>query len=63
MAYCIAYLRNPEDYTAVVNILKKYIPTEIPLLVVHGAICRPEWLVEIEGVVIKEESNPYPPFM
>ncbi len=63
MAYCIGYLRNPKDYSTVINILKRHLPAEIPLVVVHGAICRPEWLVEIEGIVVKDESHPYPPFI
>lgn len=63
MAYCIAYLRNPEDYHIINKILQNHLPVDIPLIVVHGAICRPEWLVEIEGVVVKEESHPYPDFL
>lgn len=63
MVYCIGYLRNPEDYPVVKDILEKHLPAQIPLIVVHGAICRPEWLVEIEGIAVKRDSHPFPPFL
>ena len=36
---------------------------EVPLAVVAGAVCRPEWLVEVEGQATVSASNPdLPPF-
>ena len=62
MAYIIAYVRNLKDRKKVKEILKKEIPTNIPLLLLEGAVCRPAWLVELEGVAIIPDSNDFPPF-
>ena len=62
MAYIIAYVRNQKDRRKVKEILKKEIPTNIPLLLLEGAVCRPAWLVELEGVAIIPDSNDFPPF-
>ena len=62
MAYIIAYVRNIKDRNKVMEVLEKTIPSEIPLVFLEGAVCRPAWLVELEGVAIIPDSNDYPPF-
>ena len=52
MAYVLCYLRNPKDYECVKEILDARLPGNIPLIVVEAAVCRPAWLVEMEGVGI-----------
>ncbi len=63
MAYVLCYLRNPKDYECVKEILDARLPGNIPLIVVEAAVCRPAWLVEMEGVGIIPDANPFPPFM
>jgi hypothetical protein len=31
---------------------------EVPRLIVRGAVCRPEWLVEVEGTAIAARDAP-----
>jgi hypothetical protein len=33
-----------------------------PVIIVEGAVCRPDWLIEIEGVAIIESNENYPIF-
>jgi enamine deaminase RidA (YjgF/YER057c/UK114 family) len=63
MAYLIVYLRNFKDKKKVLNILEKEIPQNIPLLFVQGSVCRPTWLMEIEGVAVTPDSTEFPPFI
>jgi enamine deaminase RidA (YjgF/YER057c/UK114 family) len=51
LMYLIVYLREPADYPRVEGILKKKFPG-LPVAAVRGAVCRPGWLVEIEGVAV-----------
>lgn len=49
MKYLIVYLRDPTDYAPVKSYLDFHFPG-LPTFIVEGAVCRPEWLVEVEGV-------------
>ncbi|OIR00330.1 putative aminoacrylate peracid reductase RutC [mine drainage metagenome] len=49
MMYVIVYLRDASDAPAIRGALAKRCPG-IPAVVVKGSVCRPEWLVEVEGV-------------
>jgi len=62
MAYMIGYVRTLKDRKKVMEVLDKEIPKNIPLLLLEGAVCRPAWLVELEGVAIIPDSNDFPPF-
>ncbi|MEJ2644764.1 MAG: Rid family hydrolase [Gammaproteobacteria bacterium] len=62
MMYLIVYLRDPADAQWIRSSLQERLP-EVPVIAVHGAVCRPEWLVEIEGVGIGERAQPgFPAF-
>jgi enamine deaminase RidA (YjgF/YER057c/UK114 family) len=51
MTHFIVYLRDPSDQPAIEGYLaERY--TDVPRLTVRGAVCRPEWLVEVEGIAI-----------
>jgi len=52
MMYLIVYLRDPSDDQNVRDIVREMWSDSRPLVVVHAPVCRPEWLVEIEGVGI-----------
>lgn len=63
MAYFIAYVRNMKDRDKVMRVLRKEVNPDIPLLLLVGAVCRPLWLVELEGVGIISDSNAFPHFL
>lgn len=63
MAYALCYLRNPKHYGCVADILNERLPLNIPVIIVEGAVCRPGWLFEMEGVAIVPDDNPFPRFM
>jgi enamine deaminase RidA (YjgF/YER057c/UK114 family) len=51
MTHMIVYLRDPSDLALIEGRLRERLP-DLPLIIVQGAVCRPEWLVEVEGVAI-----------
>jgi len=62
MMYLIVYLRDPADYRQVDAYLRRHLP-ELPAVIVLGAVCRPAWLIEIEGVAVAAHDDPtLPPF-
>jgi enamine deaminase RidA (YjgF/YER057c/UK114 family) len=56
MMYLIAYLRDPADYSCVSRYLHDTFP-DLPCIVVQGRVCRPEWLVEVEGIAAAPNSD------
>lgn len=56
MKYLIVYLRDPADYAPVRHYLSVHFP-DLPVLIVEGAVCRPEWLIEIEGIGIGRNED------
>lgn len=63
MAYMIVYLRDITDYDTVNTYLKEAISKNTPYLIMFGNVCRPGWLIEIEGVAISSKGNrEYPAF-
>ena len=57
MMHWIIYLRDPTDHARVRDHLRERFPG-IPTLIVQGAVCRPEWLVEVEGMAITANNKP-----
>ncbi len=57
MMHLIVYLRDPTDYTRVTRYLATRCP-DLPISVVEGAVCRPEWLVEVEGIAVVANDKP-----
>ncbi len=57
MMYLLVYLRDPADYAAVRAHLDDRLPN-LPRVIVHGPVCRPEWLIEIEGVAVAADRQP-----
>lgn len=56
------FLRDPNDAPRVAAALEERLP-EAFFLLVEGAICRPEWLVEVEGLAITpSHETGLPPF-
>lgn len=63
MACLVCYLRDFKDEKRVMDIVREEIPPDIPCLYVIGAVCRPGWLVEFEGVGIIPDRTDFPPFL
>ncbi|KGI61297.1 endoribonuclease L-PSP [Prevotella sp. DNF00663] len=47
--YLVVYLRDISDYVPVEAFLRRLYPA-IPHVIVHAKVCRPGWLIEMEGV-------------
>jgi enamine deaminase RidA (YjgF/YER057c/UK114 family) len=60
LAHLIVYLRDPADYARIRLRLAESVP-EVPTVIVQGAVCRPQWLIEIEGVAIAANHQPSMP--
>jgi enamine deaminase RidA (YjgF/YER057c/UK114 family) len=62
LMYLLVYLRDPADFAVVRGRLGERVPG-LPVLFVAGAVCRPEWLVEVEGMGIARQGRAgLPPF-
>lgn len=57
MMHLTVYLRDPSDLGRVDDYLANRFP-RLPIIAVQGAVCRPEWLVEIEGIAISANDEP-----
>jgi len=62
MAYLIVYARNITQTKEILEIIKDEGLEQIPLIFAEGAVCRPGWLVEIEGVAIIQTKTNWPAF-
>jgi enamine deaminase RidA (YjgF/YER057c/UK114 family) len=56
MMYLIVYLRDPADFLRVDEYFRNHFP-DLPVLIVQGAVCRPAWLVEVEGVAVTGNND------
>jgi enamine deaminase RidA (YjgF/YER057c/UK114 family) len=63
MVYIIAYVRNFHDRDAVGKVIKSEIGARTPLIFAEAAVCRPTWLVELEGIAIIPDKTDFPPFI
>jgi enamine deaminase RidA (YjgF/YER057c/UK114 family) len=63
MAYVLAYVRNAHDRHQVARVLDEQLGGRIPLLLTEAAVCRPTWLMELEGVAIIPDKSEFPPFL
>ena len=50
--YFVIYLRDGSDGHVVEEFMEKAFP-DIPRVLVHAKVCRPEWLVEMECIAIQ----------
>ncbi len=62
MAYLIIYLRDACSKDVVLAVLKERFSHLPPFIITKAPVCRPGWLVEIEGVGIKAKKSSYPVF-
>jgi len=59
----IAYIRNAHDREKVGRVLDQELGGKIPLVFAEAAVCRPAWLMEIEGMAITPAQSEFPPFL
>jgi len=57
MTHFVVYLRDPSDRAPVEAYFAECFPN-VPRVMVRGAVCRPDWLVEVEGVAIAPHDAP-----
>jgi enamine deaminase RidA (YjgF/YER057c/UK114 family) len=57
MMHLTTYLRDPTDFMPVASYLAERFP-DLPVLIVQGAVCRPQWLIEVEGVAVAGNDQP-----
>jgi enamine deaminase RidA (YjgF/YER057c/UK114 family) len=62
MQYLIIYLRNTKHLKLIEDLIAQIVPENVPLMPVEGPVCRPGWLIEMEGVAIIPDKTNYPPF-
>lgn len=62
LAILIVYLRDPWDGAVIEHSLRQTFPW-LPMVIVHAPVCRPGWLVEVEGIAWLPAHNPnFPAF-
>ncbi|MFM2243712.1 MAG: hypothetical protein RLZ97_2568 [Verrucomicrobiota bacterium] len=58
----LVYLRDPGDGPRIEKILHQRF-NHLPMILLHAPVCRPGWLVEIEGIATVEDHQPeFPAF-
>lgn len=57
MTHLIVYLRDSADFERVRHRLSERLP-DLPTIFVKGPVCRPDWLVEVEGIAITGNDAP-----
>jgi enamine deaminase RidA (YjgF/YER057c/UK114 family) len=57
LMHLLVYLRDPSDCARVEEHLEMRL-SGVPRLIVQGAVCRPEWLVEVEGIAVAAQRAP-----
>ncbi len=54
----VVYLRDPSDREVVEEILAARLSPETARIMVRGTVCRPGWLVELDGIAVNRKGNP-----
>ncbi|MGE0697468.1 MAG: Rid family hydrolase [Hyphomicrobiaceae bacterium] len=60
MTHLIVYLRDAADFARIRDCLGERLPG-LPAVYVKGPVCRPEWLIEVEGIAVKAHTEPQMP--
>lgn len=51
LQYIIVYLRDISDYQSIKTYIDNRFPS-LPCIIVEARVCRPEWLIEVEGIAV-----------
>ena len=64
MRLAVVYLRDLADADVVRSMLAEALPEECAWIMVQGSVCRPQWLVEIEGIAVSAHADEsFTPFL
>ena len=63
LAYVLVYLRDASSLKIVRSKLQQHLPVDIPRLFLEAGVCRPGWLVEIEGLAFISQQSQFKPFL
>ncbi len=58
----VCYLRDPADYAVVSRLFEEKFGGRTPYLLVHAAVCRPGWLIEMECMATRDTTTGWPQF-
>lgn len=56
LTHLLVYLRDPSDSRRIGPALRERLG-DLPALIVHAPVCRPQWLVEVEGMAIAPHAG------
>ena len=51
------YLRNRGDFARISSLLNDTLPAGLPYVLVQGSVCRPEWLIEMDGIAVSYSGD------
>jgi enamine deaminase RidA (YjgF/YER057c/UK114 family) len=54
----VVYLRDGLDRDIVLSRLESCLPPDLPFIAVRAPVCRPGWLVELDGIAVNSSGNP-----
>ncbi len=57
------YLRDGHDYPRLAFLIKNLLPAQCVVNITRGLVCRPDWLVKIEGEAVAPCHSSFPPFL
>jgi enamine deaminase RidA (YjgF/YER057c/UK114 family) len=57
LMHCVVYLRDHGDYEPVRAGLQERLG-DVPMIMAVAPVCRPGWLVEVEGTALIDVSRP-----
>lgn len=63
LACIIAYARNFHDREIASAVLGEELGESVPFIFAEAPVCRPSWLVEVEGIAVIPGSADFPPFL
>lgn len=63
MTCATVYLRDAQDYGRVKDLVRALLPGDCAININRGAVCRPEWLVEIEGEAVDRVPSQFANFL
>ncbi len=57
MKMLVVYLQDTIEFDYMHRFLKDILPRELPYIVVRGEVCRPTWLVEMDGIAVSPAKD------
>jgi enamine deaminase RidA (YjgF/YER057c/UK114 family) len=57
MQLAVVYIRNMSDAAAVTEEIDTLFPVNLPRIIVNAQVCRPGWLLEMDGIAVNRHGN------